>query len=182
MHVKANIKIASRYLLPLELYMAATMISWGISGGGFLVPAGKLFEAINAADTVDSWLDSNVWWGIGLCAMGGLQLIVTAAELFAGRRWVPTLIFVSVSMRCIAAFFSTVAWIIVLYTQVKTPAMHAIVSMWFQAPLSIIMNIAAYGGNLKVRNVLDATIETSSLEEKIIHKRRNLIPGFRERR
>src|SRR5688572_12403522 len=83
MQVKANIKIASRYLLPLEAYMAATMISWGISGG-FI--NGKLWQALNASDGPDVWLDSNFWWGIGLCIVGGLQLLTSLIELVTGRR------------------------------------------------------------------------------------------------
>jgi len=177
MHVKANIKIASRYLLPLEVYMAVAMIGWGLAGG---VIDGTLWQALDSTDSAGSWIDSNFWWAVGLCTVGILQLVASGVELITGRRWEPRLIFLSVSMRCVCAFASTIAWICVAYQVLITPALHPIVSLWIQAPLSIIFNAVAYGGNLKVRSVLDAKKNTTNLEERILHKRRNLIPLFRK--
>jgi hypothetical protein len=70
-------KIASRFLLPLELVIALLMVSWSISGwfGGGLLWVRLSEHGLNTE------------WGLSLCAVGVAQLAAAGTEWCFGRCW-----------------------------------------------------------------------------------------------
>src|SRR6266478_4122542 len=98
-------KIASRYLLPLEILMAIVMLSWGASGW---IGGGRLWEVLHKAS-------ENQEWGYALCGLGFAQLTVSGGEWLLGRHWEPRRLLVTTRLRFWLAFISMTAWIYVCY-------------------------------------------------------------------
>lgn len=160
-------KIASRFLLPLELFTALLMLSWGLSGwiGGsglwtMLKPSGQ-----------------NTEWGLWLCGLGGAQLLAAGAESVAGRDWRPPALLVSVSLRFWLAFLGIVTWFWVCYVVFTTPGAPGLFSLILQAPVALAASTWIAYGNRKVACVLDPGLPTRNLQTRILQERRRGWPA-----
>lgn len=153
-------KIASRYLIPLELFMAAVLMSWGVTGwkGG-----GPLWHALNAQGL-------NAEWGIVLCGLGLAQVAVTLFEWQVGCRLEHYLMWF-VRTRSWLAFFSAVAWFYVFYFILTVRGVDMVYSLALQAPIAVVFSLWAWVGNLKVALVLDPSIPTEALQRNILLER-----------
>lgn len=154
-------KIASRYLIPLELFMAAVMMSWGLTGwkGG-----GALWHALNTQGL-------NTQWGLALCALSLVQLAVTLFEWQAGctrlERWLMWFVYA----RAWLGFFATVTWFYVFYFVLTMQGINLVQSLALQAPIGLGFSVWAWLGNLKVALVLDPKVATETLQRNILLER-----------
>lgn len=155
-------KIATRYLIPLELFMAAVMMTWGLTGwkGG-----GALWHALNAQGLTTTW-------GTALCGLGLLQLAVTLFEWQAGcsrlERWLMRIVYA----RAWLGFFSLVAWWYALYFALTM--VPGIDVLKLQAPIAAAFSAWAWLGNLKVALVLDPAVPTETLQRNILIERQRV--------
>lgn len=160
-------KIASRYLLPLELLLAILLISWGVSGW---LGRGTLWQSLFI-------VQENKNWGVFMVTIGTFQLASSVTELAIGRRWCNRLLLTNVSLRCVGAFLASSIWIYVCYLLIVAPATGLVVSLCIQAPCCLVLNCLVYAGNLKVRYVLNPDVPTSQLEQTIVLARDKYIHG-----
>lgn len=160
-------KIASRYLLPLELYLATTMIGWGLSGW---LGKGGLWVALQANG-------QNLEWGSVMVAVGTSQLFAGVGEWRLGRDWCQRKLLLSVSNRSVCAALSTVIWFYACYKILTLAGMNNVVSLWIQAPVAAVFSAWVFIGNMKVRHILHPDVPTSRLEQTIIIDRRRITKG-----
>ncbi len=157
-------KIASRYLLPLELYLAATMMAWGCSGW---FGKGGLWAALAANG-------QNLEWGSVMLAVGASHFIASICEWKYGRQWCMRKLLLSVSNRTVCSALSTVIWFYACYKLVTLAGMNQVVSLWIQAPMAALFSAWAFIGNMKVRHVLHPDIPTSEFEKTMTFDRRRV--------
>jgi len=153
-------KVASRFLLPLELFLGLTMFSWGLSGGfgrGFLY---KLLER----------LGDNQAWLVALCLVGGLQMGWAMFEWLCGRNWQlwttrhwPPSVHFAASLRATLAFLAALVWLYVVKLVLDVPGMAQITVLAILAPASFLFCCWVFVENLKVRYALNPQISTSTL-------------------
>lgn len=150
-------KIATRYLLPLEIFMALVMLSWGISGwaGG-----GVLWLTLQKTG-------QNTEWGVALCLVGLVQLATTLAEWCIGRRWANAHLQRSVSARLCSAFVSAVVWLYVCFTVATLPNSAQMFVLWVQAPAGILFSVWIWAANFKAACVLDPSVPTTRLQREL---------------
>lgn len=161
-------KIASRYLLPLELYMAVVLLSWGLSGwfGG-----GLLWKTLEKSG-------QNTEWGLALCSIAAAQLLLTAAEWCFGRRWPSPRLFACVTVRMWLALASTGVWIYVVYMMATLRGADMVFSLALQAPAGVLFSLWVLVGNLKVACLLDPSCPTENLKRTIQADRERLLSGL----
>lgn len=154
-------KIASRYLLPIEIFIGLQLVTWGISGwfGG-----GSVHDALAAKHEC-------MIWGVSLISVGSFMFLTALTEACVGRYWRNQLIMRSVSLRCIAAFLAVVAWFYMLSLALSITS--TTFSMLLQAPLGVIFSCAVYYGNYKVRYVLNPLTSTTRLQREIMEERQS---------
>lgn len=157
-------KIASRLFIPLELLLAGTILSWGLSGW---VGGGALFRDLS--------LDGrNLEWGLMLCGVGLAQIILGGMEWVIGRRWENERLMRCVYARCVLAFVATVVWLYMLFF-ISTAANREIsFALWLQAPMGLLFSAWAFVGNYKVACVLDPEVPTVGLQKTIMMERSQL--------
>jgi hypothetical protein len=155
-------KNASRYLLPLELFMAVLMLSWGVSGwlGG-----GILWNVLAAAGT-------NTEWGLSLCLVGLAQLLASGAEWGLGRRWGERALLYSVSVRFWIALVSVAVWIYVCKVMLTLPGGLEVFALLVQAPAALLFAAWIGIGNRKMACLLDPAVPTVKLQRQILEERR----------
>ena len=153
-------KAASRFLLPLEIYLGLTMFAWGLSGG---LGRGYLFKLLQSIGDNEAW-----FWT--LCAIGGAQMGMAMLEWVAGKRWPlwttqawPPSVHVSSSLRASLAFVAGMVWLYVLKLVVSVPGMAHITVLAIMAPVSLLFCCWVFVENLKVRYALDPRIPTSTM-------------------
>lgn len=150
-------KIATRYLLPLEIFMSLQMLSWGISGW---VGGGTLWQALEK-------VGQNTEWGLALCLVGMVQLLATGLEWVAGRRWPNLHLLRSVFVRQWSAFACVVVWLYACYLAVTLPHVSEMFVLLIQAPAGVLFSVWIWGQNLKVACVLDPAVPTSRLQREL---------------
>lgn len=158
-------RFASRYLLPVEIFMAATLFGWGWSGWvGYGALSGVLDSALIASS-----------WGVSLCLIGAAQAAFALAEGCFGRRWDDHALLWSVSFRCICALFAAGAWMYILFVAIVVPTLTFVTAMVVQAPVGIMFSLIIFGGNLKIRCALDPEIPTENLQRRILADRKGAL-------
>lgn len=161
-------KIASRYLLPLEILMAVLMLSWGMSGwqGG-----GRLWDVLQKEQL-------NQQWGLALCGIGLAQLVISLCEWLGGRHWEPRLLLATTRARFWLALISVAAWIYVCYFMLVTRGAAGMVfSLSVQAPVAVIFAAWIAVSNLKVAVLLDPAVPTARLQRQFLTERERLVRG-----
>lgn len=160
-------KIASRYLLPLELFTAVLMLSWGFASwvGGGLLWKTLLNHGLNTE------------WGLALCGIGAAQLAVCSIEWFAGRRWDCSRLLASVTVRYWLAFASGVVWLYATYILVTLRGADVVFTLAIQAPAAVIFSAWIFVGNRKVGCLLDPAVSTKRLQGEILAEREDLLRG-----
>lgn len=150
-------KIASRYLLPLELFLSILVVSWGLSGwlGG-----GLLWKALREYGLNDEF-------GVVLCATGLLQFIAAALEWFWGRRWDCSRMLTSVRARSSLGFVSVVIWVYVVYTVLTLPSTGVAWSLTVQAPAALLFQGWVFVGNYFTACVLDPDTPTERVKAQL---------------
>lgn len=154
-------KIASRWLLPLELYVAVVMIGWGLAGS---IGTGHFASLLRSESDPAAW-------GWMLCALGAGQFLIAGIEAGWGRRWCERWIHASVSARCVAAFLSAATWLYVCWVLAIGADTGVALAIFIQAPCAVVANLYIYAGNLKVRYLLDPEIPTTRLQASILVER-----------
>jgi hypothetical protein len=169
-------RVASRHLLPLEIYLGMQMIAWGLWGG--LWP-GDLHTIL----AMDGYKQKE--WLTVLVVVGTVQIGWSALEWLFGRHWPlwegtearlsevaqrgdahphwPPTVHLSVSVRACVAFVAGSVWIYVCLALVAVPAMHYLGVLAIIAPGSFCFCAWTFVENLKVRYALDPRIPTSTL-------------------
>lgn len=160
-------KIASRYLLPVELLTAAVMVSWGVSGWS----GGAGLWSMLAAQGM------NAEWGLVLCGLGTVQFCVAAFELARGRRWESRPLLFSVSLRFWLAFFATAAWFYACFLVLTMPGAPGMFSLAMQAPMALACSMWIAYDNRKVACVLDPGVPTQALQARI-RREREILRGW----
>ena len=153
-------KVASRFLLPLEMFLGVSSIAVGISGA---LGGGALHRAVESVASAD-------WWGYTLGILGAFRVMVAAAEWFLGREWevyecrapCPWSIYKSVSARAVIAFFSIPMWIYVAVAIWMSGNVAAVMSIMLMAPFAAGFSWWSFQENMKVRYVIDPRYETRS--------------------
>jgi len=153
-------KAASRFLLPLEIFLGLTMFGWGLSGG---FGRGFLFKLLDQ-------LGDNLSWLLVLCLVGSLQMLWPMFEWLCGRRWPlwtiqrwPPSVHFSSSLRCAIAFVAGFIWLYICKLMLDVEGMRNITVLALQAPTSFLFCVWVFVENLKVRYALDPQISTSTI-------------------
>lgn len=155
-------KIASRFLLPLELFSAVLMLSWGVSGwlGG-----GQLWNILSQHGL-------NAEWGLWLCGMGAAQLAAAGVEGSLGRHWEPSALLRSVRCRFWAAFGAIATWLYVCFLLLTLRGAVEVFVLLMQAPSALVACVLIVMGNSRVACVLDPAVSTHNLQTRILRERR----------
>lgn len=155
-------KIATRFLLPLELFAGMVMLSWGVSGwlGG------------SGLWTMLAVHDQNLEWGLWLCGVGAAQFGAAAVEFVAGRDWRPRALLFAVSLRFWLAFLGIVVWCYVFFVVLTAERSPGVLSLAMQAPLALAFSAWIAWGNRRVACVLDPAVSTQGLQRQILAERR----------
>ena len=153
-------KAASRFLLPLEIFLGLTMFAWGLSGG---LGRGYLHKLLASISNDDEWI-----WTLGI--VGSIQMSVAMLEWALGKRWPlwttqrwPPSVHFSSSLRATISFVACMVWLWVLKLVVTVPGMTNITVLAIMAPASVIFCCWVFVENLKVRYALDPRIPTSTM-------------------
>lgn len=158
--MKGNQRVASRFLLPLEMFLGLNSIAWGLSGA---VGHGPLWHLIDGG---------NLAWGWALGGLGLLRFAIAATEWSIGRNWLlcsspPTChwsIHRSVSVRATLSFVAVSVWIYVMKTLLEAgPEALNVLSLCVTAPCAAAFSWWTFVENLKVRYALDPRYETRAL-------------------
>jgi len=158
-------KIASRSFIPLELFIACAMMSWGISGG---LGGGALFREL-------ALQGRNLEWGLILCGLGAAQFAGAAIEWLLGRRWEAPMLERSVRARCVLAFLGICVWLYILLFIGTAETREPWFSLWLQSPAAAVFSFWAFVQNYKVICLLDPAVPTAQLERTMIAERKQLL-------
>lgn len=150
------VKVASRFLLPLEAFLGFVLITWAVhtsAGNGYIT---QLF--------VDAG-EARSWTVIGLIA-GMLQLGAAALEFLFGRHWpefyarhlAPT-IYRSVSIRIGAGLAAILAWSYAFKFVIDQQA-ASLLSLTLTAIGAILFTAWTIAENWRVRSAVDPRIPT----------------------
>lgn len=158
-------KIATRFLLPLELFMALVLLSWGMSGW---FGAGPVHKAL----VVNG---DHVWWGISLCTIAIAQFTVPMVELIRGKRWDALDLLLCVSARFWLGFVGAVAWLYVCYIIVGVMGLEVAFSLGTQAFAGVVFSIWVWVGNQKVALILNPNVRTERLQRTVVADREQML-------
>jgi hypothetical protein len=158
-------KIASRFLLPLELFIALVLLSWGMSGW---FGAGPVHRAL----LVDG---DNFWWGVSLCTIALGQFAVPLLELLFCRRWDNLDLLLCVTVRHWLGFVAAVAWLYVCYFIVAVMGWEVAYSLGLQAFAGVVFSIWIWVENQKVALMLDPDVPTEGLQRARCAERHELL-------
>lgn len=158
-------KIASRLFIPLELMLAFSMLSWGLSGwfGG-----GALYRDLGAQGR-------NLEWGVTLCVIAGLQVAAAAIEWWIGRRWESGLLEHWVRARTVIAFLAVCVWLYMALFICTAGNRELSFALFLQAPAGVFFAGWAFVGNLKVLCLLDPSVPTVRLHQAILAEREQFL-------
>lgn len=172
-------KVASRFLLPVEMLLGLYTLLWGLSGLG-VFGACTLYYSLLA-------LDHNLEWGLALGFFGLAMMLVAAVEWFFGRmptrpmlfgplwllalmvelrHWLsdPRTVYLFVSARATIAFFMCGVWIAAAAIVFTSPTLLTIAVLYPAAALHVAASFWIYHANLKVKYALDPALPTSTLQ------------------
>lgn len=160
-----TVKLASRYLIPVELLLSILMMSWGIAGAWL---EGNLNESLRAEGT-------SMAWGVGLLAVGVFQFIPAAIEWLNGRDWKRRRLLLVLCVRSAASFVAASTWVFAVYTMFTVPIKPLIyIALTIQAIAGFLFCAWTFIGNERARVVIDPNIKTSDFERTIILDRARL--------
>lgn len=154
---------SSRWLLPLELFMAPVLFAAALTTGGFL-GNGRLYEAA-------AYYGSPFWCFFFLAVAAVAKFLVAGFELALGRRWSVGRVYASVSARCVLAFVAFSLWAYIIYLLISTPSHGAASPFLIIAPWFMVGNMWAYYQSYRVRCLLDPRMSTSALEGRMVAER-----------
>lgn len=146
-------KVASRFLLPVEMILALHLLAWAYSGG---LSHGGFYRVLEHRG------ENAVWLGV-LGGTGLLLLTVACWEWLRGRKWSVVLVYKSVTLRCFLSFISIVSWVYALYTVLHFDVERAVMVLTVTAPVNALFSVWCFVENLKVRYALDDRHSTSTL-------------------
>lgn len=158
-------KIASRYLLPLELFMSLLLISWGVAGWA---GHGVLWHGLKAEGI-------NIEWGVALCGIGSVQLLVGSFEWFGGKRWEVHQLHLAAIARTWLAFLAGAVWLYVCYFMTVLQGDGVLVSLALQGPAGFVFSAWIFTGNRRTEVLLNPKIKTEVLQRTIIADRERLL-------
>lgn len=151
-----SVKVASRFLLPLETFLGFVLISWAVHasfGNGYVT---QLFGELGEA---------GAWTSIGAAA-GIVQLGAALIEFLFGRHWPEyspgkTLtIHNSVMVRIWGGVLSVVAWSFAIKLVYQQQQALALLSLTMIAVAAILFSIWTIVENWRVRSAVDPRVPT----------------------
>jgi len=146
-------RVASRFLLPLEIFLGLLSISWGVSA---LFMNGALHSILES-------IKVDREYGGVMIVVGSWMMLVGLTEWIAGYRWCEKYLHVAVSCRAAAAFVTCLAWSYNGYLFWTIGLHHTAAALVIQTPMVIGACVFIYIENLKVRYALDARYSTPNL-------------------
>jgi hypothetical protein len=149
-------KVASRFLLPLEIYLGITAIAWAFTGG---FGHGILRALLETAQ--HKYLD-DVWFAT-LTAIGVAQASAALIEWIYGRTWTLETVWRSARVRCTVAFVAVLAWTWVIKLLLDVGPLNVTIGLIIIAPATIAMQVWVYWENIRVRLAADNSIPTSTM-------------------
>lgn len=155
-----TVKLASRYLIPLELFLALMIVSWGIAGS---LCDGNLRSALMADG-------QHIWWGLFLISTGLFQFVPASIEWIIGRRWDTKTLLLFLRIRSIGGFLGMSAWVYALYIVVSMPS-NILPTVLIQCLSGLLFTAWSFVGNERARVVGEPNIATSNFERTIIIER-----------
>lgn len=147
--------VASRFLLPLEFYIGAVSVAWGLSGG---LGKGLLHDILKE----DGY--STIWWMVTLMAIGGAHCLAAAFEWFNGRRWYLYQVLWSAKVRTAVSFLSILAWLWIVKMTLETGVGGQVVVLIMIAPTTVAMEMWICWENFRVRLAVDHRVNTSTMQ------------------
>lgn len=160
-------KNASRYLLPLEMFMGILLLDLGVDGW---VGYGYLWAALAAAG-------QTVAWGLALCGFGFLQFSLAFLEQVAGRGWCDKNLLLSTRLRSGAAFAAVVGWFYVVYLLISARGTETPVFAAMVAVPAVAFSLWIMVTNRKVACLLDPEVPTVQLQQTIVMERKRPAGG-----
>lgn len=149
-------KVASRFLLPLEMYLGITAVSWAMAGGFGHGPVRQLLAGGGHAYLDDVWL-------VTLSAVGIAQIAAASLEWVQGREWELTGIWRSARIRLSIAFVSMLIWLWVLKMLTDLGSFDITLGLALISPATVMMQGWAAWENYRVRLAADNSIPTSTM-------------------
>lgn len=143
---------ASRFVLPLELALAAYAVAWGVIG---VLGTGALHRALESKGDV-------LWWGIMLIGVGMVTLAVSAVEFALGREWPLERIRLWANLRRGVMFVMFCSWLYALYVAVHFDTGRSVLLLTM-SPLNAVFAAWCFSENDKVAIALNPDVPTPGL-------------------
>lgn len=147
-------KVASRFMLPVEMLIGWMMFVAGLVGS---VGGGTLYRALLERD-------ENLAWGLPFCTLGGLQVIVSMVEWFTMRHSPDVDIMRMANIRSALNFLASVAWLASFSWVIVEGLARTSMMLVMTAPIVCAFNAWAFIENQKVKYALDPRHPTTLLQ------------------
>lgn len=146
-------KVASRFLLPIEMFLGAKLIVLALTGGTSVLGGGSIYRALTVSGETTAWL-------IMLLSIGIPVFTVAVYEWFFLRDGSTDEILRVVSARSVLSFLGTVTWIAALGFIANQRLVSVSMYLVMTAPLAAFFHGWTFVENLKVRYALSPQYPT----------------------
>ena len=147
-------KVASRFMLPIEMFLGANLIALALTGGTQVLGGGSIYRALTASNETTAWLITLMSIGIPVFAVSAYEWVF--------MRDAPTAdILRAVSARSVLSFLGTVTWIAALGFIANQRLVSVSMYLVMTAPLAAFFHGWAFVENLKVRYALSPQYPTN---------------------
>lgn len=158
----SDVKVDSRYLLPMEALIGVQMIVFALIGD-ILASDFGLYALLQDNAMTDDWL-------LLLLPVGIAQCWLAVFVMCRGRDWAKHHIFMSVSLRTMTAAAGIVMWAASAATLVSIVGVRA-GPFVLLALTGIAANAWSFYINWQARTLLDERIPTTNLLARVTHRR-----------
>lgn len=147
-------KVASRFMLPLEMLLGWLLFTAGLVGG---LGHGTLYRALLERG-------ENINWALPFCTLGGIQILVAMIEWRWMRASPEVDIMRASTARSLAAGFSVLAWVSIFVWIIMEGLARTSMMIVMIAPIVAAFNAWAFAENQKVKYALDPRHPTTRLQ------------------
>jgi len=149
-----SIKVASRFMLPVEMLIGWMLLVVGLVGS---VGGGTLYRALLERG-------ENLAWGLPFCAVGALQVAVSMVEWWTMRGAPERDIMLAANIRSALAFIAGIAWLAAFSWVIVEGLARTSMMLVMTAPIVCAFNAWAFIENQKVKYALDPKHPTTLLQ------------------
>jgi hypothetical protein len=146
-------KVASRFLAPLEIFIGLFTLSWGLSA----------YLHIGALNQMLTQHGEHYVYSVVFIACGWYMAAIAAIEWVSGKQWTERVLYVFACMRSMMCFLTCLAWSYNFYLFATIGLHHVVAVLVYQTPIAIVGCVYAYIENAKVRYALDPRYPTPGL-------------------